>query len=147
MRGIGSVTRRTETGALQSYGAALFGGAMLLLIVVFFAARRHRLRRGERKLTMNWLLSTIVFLPLVGGIVVMLLPETLDTIGPPPSLRSASSWLSLWLYFGLSVTGGSFGDVLNPAWAVSSSLDQHQHRRLPLPDQLSPWAPTASACR
>ena len=29
VRGIGSVTRRTETGQLQDYGAALFGGAMV----------------------------------------------------------------------------------------------------------------------
>ncbi len=38
VRGIGNITRRTETGALQSYGAALFGGAMIILLIVFFAA-------------------------------------------------------------------------------------------------------------
>jgi NADH-quinone oxidoreductase subunit L len=38
VRGIGSVTRRTETGQLQGYGAALFGGAMVILILVYFAA-------------------------------------------------------------------------------------------------------------
>ncbi len=38
VRGIGSVTRRTESGQLQGYGAALFGGAMVILILVFFAA-------------------------------------------------------------------------------------------------------------
>jgi proton-translocating NADH-quinone oxidoreductase chain L len=38
VRGIGNITRRSETGALQSYGAALFGGAMIILLIVFFAA-------------------------------------------------------------------------------------------------------------
>jgi NADH-quinone oxidoreductase subunit L len=38
VRGIGSITRRTESGQLQGYGAALFGGAMVILILVFFAA-------------------------------------------------------------------------------------------------------------
>ncbi len=38
VRGLGSVTRRTESGELQSYGAALFGGAMVILILVYFAA-------------------------------------------------------------------------------------------------------------
>ncbi|MBF6591766.1 MAG: NADH-quinone oxidoreductase subunit L, partial [Ktedonobacterales bacterium] len=37
IRGIGEVTRRSETGFLQNYGAALFGGAMILLIAVFLA--------------------------------------------------------------------------------------------------------------
>jgi proton-translocating NADH-quinone oxidoreductase chain L len=35
--GIGRVTRRSETGFLQNYGAALFGGALLLMILLFFA--------------------------------------------------------------------------------------------------------------
>ncbi len=35
--GIGKITRRSETGALQNYGAALFGGAMIILIVFFIA--------------------------------------------------------------------------------------------------------------
>ena len=30
VRGLGSVTRRSETGLLQNYGAALFGGALLI---------------------------------------------------------------------------------------------------------------------
>jgi NADH-quinone oxidoreductase subunit L len=34
---IGKVTRRSETGFLQNYGAAIFGGALLLMIVLFFA--------------------------------------------------------------------------------------------------------------
>jgi NADH-quinone oxidoreductase subunit L len=37
VRGLGSVTRRTETGKLQNYGAAIFGGAMIILLIVFFA--------------------------------------------------------------------------------------------------------------
>ena len=37
VRGLGSITRRTETGKLQNYGAALFGGAMIILLIVFFA--------------------------------------------------------------------------------------------------------------
>jgi proton-translocating NADH-quinone oxidoreductase chain L len=35
--GIGRITRRSETGELQNYGAALFGGALIILIVFFFA--------------------------------------------------------------------------------------------------------------
>jgi NADH-quinone oxidoreductase subunit L len=35
--GIGRLTRRSETGELQNYGAALFGGAMIILIVFFIA--------------------------------------------------------------------------------------------------------------
>jgi proton-translocating NADH-quinone oxidoreductase chain L len=37
VRGLGSVTRRSESGFLQNYGAVLFGGALLLMIAVFFA--------------------------------------------------------------------------------------------------------------
>jgi proton-translocating NADH-quinone oxidoreductase chain L len=37
VRGLGSITRRTETGKLQNYGAAIFGGAMIILLIVFFA--------------------------------------------------------------------------------------------------------------
>ena len=37
IRGLGSATRRTETGKLQNYGAAIFGGAMIILLIVFFA--------------------------------------------------------------------------------------------------------------
>src|SRR5579859_507117 len=37
VRGLGSVTRKSETGALQNYGAAIFGGAMIILIVFFIA--------------------------------------------------------------------------------------------------------------
>ncbi len=37
VRGIGNITRRSETGALQTYGAALFGGAMIILLVFFIA--------------------------------------------------------------------------------------------------------------
>ncbi len=35
--GIGKVTRRSETGFLQNYGAAIFGGALLLMLILFFA--------------------------------------------------------------------------------------------------------------
>src|SRR5262249_37022528 len=37
VRGIGSVTRRSETGFLSNYGAALFGGALLIMIALFLA--------------------------------------------------------------------------------------------------------------
>jgi NADH-quinone oxidoreductase subunit L len=37
VRGLGNITRRTETGKLQNYGAAIFGGAMIILLIVFFA--------------------------------------------------------------------------------------------------------------
>jgi NADH-quinone oxidoreductase subunit L len=37
VRGLGSLTRRTETGKLQNYGAAIFGGAMIILLIIFFA--------------------------------------------------------------------------------------------------------------
>jgi NADH-quinone oxidoreductase subunit L len=33
----GDATRRTETGRLQTYGAAIFGGALLIMLVLFFA--------------------------------------------------------------------------------------------------------------
>lgn len=36
VRGIGDVTRRTETGALQNYGAAIFGGALIIVLVLFY---------------------------------------------------------------------------------------------------------------
>jgi proton-translocating NADH-quinone oxidoreductase chain L len=37
VRGFGDATRRSETGFLQNYGAAIFGGAMILLIAIFLA--------------------------------------------------------------------------------------------------------------
>ena len=37
VRGLGNITRRSETGILQNYGAAIFGGAMIILILVFVA--------------------------------------------------------------------------------------------------------------
>jgi NADH-quinone oxidoreductase subunit M len=67
---------------------------------------------------MNWLLSAIVFLPLVGGIVVMLLPERL-TRWTATVFTLGVFALSLWLYIGLLTTGGSFGTVANPAWKES----------------------------
>jgi proton-translocating NADH-quinone oxidoreductase chain L len=36
-REVGNITRRSETGKLQNYGAAIFGGAMIILLIVFFA--------------------------------------------------------------------------------------------------------------
>jgi NADH-quinone oxidoreductase subunit L len=33
----GDATRRTETGVLQNYGAAIFGGALILALAVFIA--------------------------------------------------------------------------------------------------------------
>ncbi|HEU5441369.1 MAG TPA: NADH-quinone oxidoreductase subunit L [Ktedonobacterales bacterium] len=36
-RGLGSWLRRSESGRLQNYGAALFGGAMIIMLVIFFA--------------------------------------------------------------------------------------------------------------
>jgi proton-translocating NADH-quinone oxidoreductase chain L len=35
--GIGRITRRSETGFLQNYGAAIFGGALLLMLILFIA--------------------------------------------------------------------------------------------------------------
>ena len=37
IRGLGNVTRRSESGFLQNYGAAMFGGAMIILIAFFIA--------------------------------------------------------------------------------------------------------------
>jgi NADH-quinone oxidoreductase subunit L len=37
VRGLGSVTRRSETGVVQNYGAALFGGAIIIMLIIFFA--------------------------------------------------------------------------------------------------------------
>ncbi len=37
VRRIGDATRRTETGVLQNYGAAIFGGALIIALVVFIA--------------------------------------------------------------------------------------------------------------
>ena len=34
---IGDATRRTETGVLQNYGAAIFGGALIIILVLFIA--------------------------------------------------------------------------------------------------------------
>jgi NADH-quinone oxidoreductase subunit L len=34
---IGDATRRTETGVLQNYGAAIFGGALIIALAVFIA--------------------------------------------------------------------------------------------------------------
>ncbi|HEX3270415.1 MAG TPA: NADH-quinone oxidoreductase subunit M, partial [Ktedonobacterales bacterium] len=67
---------------------------------------------------MNWLLSAIVFLPLVGGIVVMLLPERM-TRWTATIFTLGVFALSLWLYIGLLTTGGSFGTVASPAWKES----------------------------
>jgi NADH-quinone oxidoreductase subunit L len=37
VRRIGDATRRTETGVLQNYGAAIFGGALIIALAVFIA--------------------------------------------------------------------------------------------------------------
>ena len=37
VRRFGDATRRTETGVLQNYGAAIFGGALIIALVVFIA--------------------------------------------------------------------------------------------------------------
>jgi NADH-quinone oxidoreductase subunit L len=37
VRSMGAGLRRTESGRVQSYGAALFGGALIILLVIFFA--------------------------------------------------------------------------------------------------------------
>ncbi|MFI5269180.1 MAG: hypothetical protein ACHQ7M_17535, partial [Chloroflexota bacterium] len=36
VRRIGDGTRRTETGVLQNYGAAIFGGALIIMLVLFY---------------------------------------------------------------------------------------------------------------
>ncbi|HEX9056438.1 MAG TPA: NADH-quinone oxidoreductase subunit L [Ktedonobacterales bacterium] len=38
VRGLGNVTSRSETGRVQNYAAALFGGALLLVIALFISA-------------------------------------------------------------------------------------------------------------
>ena len=35
----GTIFRRTETGRVQNYAAAIFGGALIILIVVFIAVQ------------------------------------------------------------------------------------------------------------
>jgi NADH-quinone oxidoreductase subunit L len=35
IRGAGNIFKRTETGRLQNYAAAIFGGALIILIAVF----------------------------------------------------------------------------------------------------------------
>jgi len=37
VRGIGDATRRSESGGLQNYGAAIFGGALIIILLLFFA--------------------------------------------------------------------------------------------------------------
>jgi proton-translocating NADH-quinone oxidoreductase chain L len=37
VRGLGDATRRSQTGFLQNYGAAIFGGAIILMVAVFLA--------------------------------------------------------------------------------------------------------------
>ncbi|HET8908819.1 MAG TPA: NADH-quinone oxidoreductase subunit L [Ktedonobacterales bacterium] len=37
VRGLGRVTSRSETGLVQNYGAAMFGGVIVILVVVIFA--------------------------------------------------------------------------------------------------------------
>ncbi|HUY75759.1 MAG TPA: NADH-quinone oxidoreductase subunit L [Ktedonobacterales bacterium] len=37
VRGIGDASRRTESGGLQNYGAAIFGGALIIILLLFFA--------------------------------------------------------------------------------------------------------------
>jgi NADH-quinone oxidoreductase subunit L len=37
IRGLASVFKRSETGLVQNYGAAMFGGVIVILVIVFFA--------------------------------------------------------------------------------------------------------------
>jgi proton-translocating NADH-quinone oxidoreductase chain L len=37
VRGVGRVSSKSETGLLQNYGAAMFGGVIVVLVIVFFA--------------------------------------------------------------------------------------------------------------
>jgi NADH-quinone oxidoreductase subunit L len=37
IRGLASVSKRSETGLVQNYGAAMFGGVIVILVIVFFA--------------------------------------------------------------------------------------------------------------
>ena len=37
VRGLGRVSSKSETGLLQNYGAAMFGGVIVVLVIVFFA--------------------------------------------------------------------------------------------------------------
>src|SRR5260221_615812 len=59
------------------------------------------------------LLTAIIFLPLVGGLVVLLLPQRLAR-WLAAAFTLVVFALSLWMYFGRT----GFGDVLNPQWYV-----------------------------
>jgi NADH-quinone oxidoreductase subunit L len=37
IRGLASVSKRSETGLVQNYGAAMFGGVIVILVIIFFA--------------------------------------------------------------------------------------------------------------
>lgn len=37
VRGVGRVSSKSETGLLQNYGAAMFGGVIVVLVIVFYA--------------------------------------------------------------------------------------------------------------
>jgi proton-translocating NADH-quinone oxidoreductase chain L len=37
IRGLASVSKRSETGLVQNYGAAMFGGVIVILVIVFYA--------------------------------------------------------------------------------------------------------------
>jgi len=61
------------------------------------------------------LLSIIVFLPLLGALVLLLLPEGASRV-TAAVVTGATFLLSLWLYFGLVAAGGGFGTVASPVW-------------------------------
>ena len=63
---------------------------------------------------MNWLLSAIVFLPLVGGDRRLLLPERLTRWTAAICHARRLRALSLWLYIRPADHGQSFGDVAQP---------------------------------
>src|SRR5437588_738880 len=67
---------------------------------------------------MSVLLSAIIFIPLAGGIAIMLLPERAARLTAAIVTLGVFA-LTLWLYFGLALTGGGFGTVANPAWKES----------------------------
>ncbi len=67
---------------------------------------------------MSWLLPAIVFGPLLGGVVTLLVPERFGKWSAAV-FSLAVFLLSLWLYFGIIFNGSPFGDVMNPQWAVN----------------------------
>ncbi len=65
---------------------------------------------------MSWLLTVIVFLPALGAIVTMIVPNKFARWSAA-AFSAVTFLISLWLYIGPMVNnGGKFGDVTNPVF-------------------------------